>query len=49
MMTKLSPDWRDDSSAAKRLYLLAGANGSGKSTIARLLLPAEGNKRGQTT
>ena len=26
----------------KRLYLLAGANGSGKSTIARELLPAEG-------
>jgi predicted ABC-type ATPase len=26
----------------KRLYLVAGANGSGKSTIARELLPAEG-------
>lgn len=26
----------------KRFYILAGANGSGKSTIARVLLPAEG-------
>lgn len=42
MTTIPHTDWRDDSSAAKRLYLLAGANGSGKSTIARLLLPAEG-------
>ena len=25
----------------KRLYLLAGANGSGKSTISKVLLPAE--------
>jgi len=29
-------------SARKRLYLIAGANGSGKSTVARELLPAEG-------
>ncbi len=29
-------------SGNKRLYLIAGANGSGKSTIARELLPAEG-------
>lgn len=28
--------------ARKRLYLVAGANGSGKSTIARELLPSEG-------
>jgi len=26
----------------KKLYILAGANGSGKSTIARVLLPSEG-------
>lgn len=26
----------------KRLYILAGANGSGKSTIAKVLLPSEG-------
>lgn len=28
--------------AMKRLFILAGANGSGKSTIARVLLPSEG-------
>ena len=30
------------SAPRKRLYLIAGANGSGKSTIARVLLPTEG-------
>ena len=30
------------SAAVKQLYLIAGANGSGKSTIARKLLPSEG-------
>ena len=28
--------------AMPKLYILAGANGSGKSTIARVLLPTEG-------
>lgn len=32
----------DAASPRKRLYLVAGANGSGKSTIARELLPTEG-------
>lgn len=27
---------------SKRLYILAGANGSGKSTISKVLLPSEG-------
>ena len=31
-----------DPASRKRLYFVAGANGSGKSTIARELLPAEG-------
>lgn len=26
----------------KRMYILAGANGSGKSTVSKVLLPSEG-------
>lgn len=40
-MTEHFPVQADESSR-KRLYLIAGANGSGKSTVARELLPVEG-------
>ena len=40
-MTDHLPEQTNESNR-KRLYLIAGANGSGKSTIARELLPAEG-------
>jgi predicted ATPase len=41
-MTEEPSNRSRDREPVKRLYLIAGANGSGKSTIARELLPAGG-------